>query len=172
MGQTKHFSIIFDGDDKVRLVSPTVTTNLTNEEVEHLDDEKILWQIEHSTKSPFISTTNLQRKQQCFTSSIEDKTELMLTWRSCLTSLSPSSEISNLSSDIGVTIVCSVDLIRRSDWNLETLIFVNEKALSSFTSLTKEANTVSWISPVLSHNLAILNVNIGFVVEDSIGIKL
>ena len=41
-GATKTFSLIFDGDDKVRLVSPTVTVNLTNEDVEYLDDEKIL----------------------------------------------------------------------------------------------------------------------------------
>ena len=44
--------VIFDGNEKVKLVSPTVTINLTNEEVEHLDDEKLLRQVEHSTKSP------------------------------------------------------------------------------------------------------------------------
>ena len=64
------------------------------------------------------------------------------------------------------------DLIRRSDWNLETLIYVNERALSSFISVTKEVNTVIWIFPVLSDNLAVLNVNVGSLVEDSIGIKL
>ena len=124
-GQPKHFSIIFDGDDKVRLVSPTVKTNFTNEDIEDLDDEEILWQGEHSTKSPFTSTTDLQGEQQCFTSSIEGKTESMLTWTSCLTSLLPSSGISNSSPNIGVIIVCSVDLIRQSD--LETLRFANEK---------------------------------------------
>ena len=71
--------VIFDGNAKVKLVSPTVTINLTNEEVEHLDDEKLLRQVEHSAKSPLTSTTDLQRKQQCFTSNVEDKTESMLT---------------------------------------------------------------------------------------------
>ena len=65
-----------------------------------------------------------------------------------------------------------LDLIRRSDWNLETLIFVNEKPISSVISLTKEANTVIWIFPVLFDNLAVLNVIIGFLVEDSIDIRL
>ena len=74
--QPKYFSIIFDGDDKLRLVSPTATINSTNKDVEPLDDEKTLWQAEHSTKFPFTSTTDLQRKQQCFTSSVENKTKL------------------------------------------------------------------------------------------------
>ena len=65
-----------------------------------------------------------------------------------------------------------LDLIRRSDWNLETLIFVNEKPISSVISLTEEANTVIWIFPVLFDNLAVLNVIVGFLVEDSIGIRL
>ena len=55
---------------------------LTEEDVEHFDDEKTLWQAEHSYKSPFTLTTDLQREQQCFTSSVEDKTESMLTWKS------------------------------------------------------------------------------------------
>ena len=46
--------------------------------MEHLDDEKILWQVEHSSKSPFTSTTNLQRKQQYFACSVKGKTESML----------------------------------------------------------------------------------------------
>ena len=31
-----------DGDDHLRLVSSTATTNFTNEDVEYLDDEKML----------------------------------------------------------------------------------------------------------------------------------
>ena len=51
-------------------------------------------------------------------------------------------------------------------------MFVNEKVLSSFFSLTKEANTVIWIFLALSDNLVVLNFIVGSLVEESIGIKL
>ena len=46
------------------------------------------------------------------------------------------------------------------------------KRIIFFYFLTKEVNTVIWIFPVLSDNLAIFNVNVGSLVEDSIVIKL
>ena len=171
-GQTKNYSMTIDGDDHLRLVSPTATTNFTNEDVEYLDDEKMLWQGEHSNKSPFTSTNDLQRKEQCFISGIADKIESMLIWRNCLRNLFPSSRISNSSFKNGMTIVCSVDLIRRWDWNLENLIFANEKALSSFILLTKEVNSVIWIFPALSDNFAVLNISARSLVKDPISIKL